>query len=262
MEKILTIHINHRYFTKTHFGKFQLIPDAATRKLFQKNGIIEQYAQGKWYLFCDRNQETLWVSPDQPKGNVDIDVTLTVNDPVFFMTMDDPDVLFKKPIEHTDIHCILRKERDDVKEEKNGNIDLKRSIGSWEVSLQYTVAQFLKPHKEVNLHFNVKDAFWKYYIFGRPEHDEMLIRDANTQTDYRFVQARNEILANGKVAKTFLSNTKIPLADSYKCQLTLISRKEGRERLIVNRLPTAAVKAFSFERDKNNNLLYSMYVAT
>lgn len=98
------------------------------------------------------------------------------------------------------------------------------------------------PHafNDYYIKFKPRETYWKYYLVGDANRESAFIKDARDEIE--FTDLGEEVLANGKTARVFLSSKPIPLRDRAKPKFQLLVMKNNRAKVLVSRLELASAK--------------------
>lgn len=100
---------------------------------------------------------------------------------------------------------------------------------------------------EYRIHFEAKEVYWKYYLFGRFADEKAYIHDPDGQVE--FEPLGKVIFSGQKDSYAFRSRQRIPQNERYAYNFQLMQRSVGsdRDKLIMNRLPVAGIRHFGKE---------------
>ncbi|MFN3238205.1 MAG: hypothetical protein ACE37D_14255 [Pseudomonadales bacterium] len=91
---------------------------------------------------------------------------------------------------------------------------------------------------DYRIRFNTRETHWKYFLIGDANQETAHIEDASGETTFDLIG--QEALANGRMAKVFLSRQPIPLHERSKPKFQLKVLKNNRPKTLVNRLAVAS----------------------
>jgi hypothetical protein len=111
--------------------------------------------------------------------------------------------------------------------------------------------QWLSPEPTVySIHFNSRQRYWKYYLLGK------MVANNKAKTGYSVVDPDDqvefeamgeEMLSDQRIAYTFRSKQQIPLNERYSFRFQLKQSAQGRETVVMPRLPVASVRQAGME---------------
>ena len=92
--------------------------------------------------------------------------------------------------------------------------------------------------KKYFLKFHSRATFWKYYVIGEIEREDLYITDLNREIE--FEEPRETSLPGSRSALIFKSKTSIPLLEKSHFHFQLKERNSGNGRVLIRRLPVAS----------------------
>lgn len=96
----------------------------------------------------------------------------------------------------------------------------------------------LKPTaRHYYLRFKARQTFWKYFLLGDMAKQSFYISDPDHRVE--FEPAGQAVLADQRVAMTFRSKQSIPLNENYDFHFQLKEKGQGRDKVLIKRLPVA-----------------------
>lgn len=87
------------------------------------------------------------------------------------------------------------------------------------------------------LRFASRQTIWRYYLSGNSFEQPLKIQDASRQTS--FTRQGDMRLSNGRMAQVFDSDQPLQLYHISPYRFQLISTMQGREKILIKRLPVA-----------------------
>lgn len=85
--------------------------------------------------------------------------------------------------------------------------------------------------------FRERQVFWKYYLLGPLAGKDLFLADPENTTE--FVFSGKERLDNGREAMTFRTTQRLSLKEYSRYRFQLIEKENGKEKVIIKRLPVA-----------------------
>ena len=95
------------------------------------------------------------------------------------------------------------------------------------------------------LRFAARETIWRYYLLGGWAKEQVRVVDLNDKIG--FVPDAAKRFSNGRVAHAVRSQEAIALQEAPPQRFQLRAREEGKERVIVKRLPVASAGQFHIE---------------
>ena len=85
--------------------------------------------------------------------------------------------------------------------------------------------------------FVARQTFWKYYLLGGGVKGRPFIFDADQEVE--FESTGETVLPDNRIAQTFRSKQRLPLAEKSQLRFQLRENGHGGEKIIIKRLPVA-----------------------
>lgn len=109
--------------------------------------------------------------------------------------------------------------------------------------------------KHYYLRFNARETVWKYYVLGEIAQKNPYIADLNDKTE--FESGGQAILPGNRTAITFRSKKPIPLREKYDHRFQLKTNGSNGSKVLIKRLPVAAVNHIHRETIKGKEAVVS-----
>lgn len=91
--------------------------------------------------------------------------------------------------------------------------------------------------KNYYIQFRERQVFWKYYLLGQLAGKNLFLADLENKTE--FVFSGKEWLDDGREAITFRTAQRLSLKEYSPYRFQLIEKENGKEKVIIKRLPVA-----------------------
>ncbi len=91
--------------------------------------------------------------------------------------------------------------------------------------------------KNYYIKFKERQVFWKYYLLGPLTEKNLFLVDLENSIE--FISSGKEWLDNGREAVTFRTAQRLSLKEHSRYRFQLIEKENGKEKIIIKRLPVA-----------------------
>jgi hypothetical protein len=108
---------------------------------------------------------------------------------------------------------------------------------------------------DYHIRFKARETHWKYFLVGDANREGAFVKDANGEIE--FDDLGEEVLANGRSARVFISREAIPLRNRAKAKFQLQIPKNNRIKVLVNRLAVASAKRINRVKIEDQELFVS-----
>ncbi len=128
----------------------------------------------------------------------------------------------------------------------HANIADRRSPSLGVISIQITDDELselatgtTQEFNDYTIRFKARETYWKYFLIGEANREGAYLRDVNGEIE--FEDLGEEQVADGRMARIFMTSKPIPMQDRAKPKLQLVITKNNRPKVLVSRLavPTA-----------------------
>ncbi len=110
-------------------------------------------------------------------------------------------------------------------------------------------------YNDYHIRFRARETHWKYYILGDANREGVFVKDAKDEIEFDYLG--DEEVANGRMAKVFLSRQAIPLQDRAKPKFQLLVPKHNRLKVLVKRLAVASANRINKVKVEDRELFVS-----
>ncbi len=95
-------------------------------------------------------------------------------------------------------------------------------------------------YNDYHIRFKARETHWKYVLVGDANREGAFIKDASGEMEFN--NLGEEMLADGRMGKVFLSQQAIAFKDRAKPKFQLLVPKNNRIKVLVSRLAVASAK--------------------
>jgi hypothetical protein len=110
-------------------------------------------------------------------------------------------------------------------------------------------------YNDYHIRFKARETHWKYVLVGDANREGAFIKDVNGEMEFDYLG--EEMLADGRLGKVFLSQQAIALKDRAKAKFQLLVPKNNRIKVLVNRLAVASAKRINKVKVADKELFVS-----
>jgi hypothetical protein len=262
IKNILTLVINHHYYTNSCCNNYVIQADPFTKKFLEKNRMAVRYIKNTWKLFTDVDNESLWVPLEFEDDMISLKFELSSSDETFYKSINDSNRI-------DGVSCICNKKEEltidgiqcSQKECKQWKQKILQTGNMyWTICLNFKKSTFLSNEHLYNIVFNVKNVFWKYIVFHHNEQENIEIVDPDSRVG--FTLDSKELFPNEKKAVTFLSDSKMPLSETDEHNFRLIVKKGSIEKCLIKRLPIATPAGVQYKDSEKKELVSLIFINT
>lgn len=110
-------------------------------------------------------------------------------------------------------------------------------------------------YNDYTIRFQARETHWKYYLIGEANREGVYLRDTINKVDFEYLG--EEQIADGRMAKIFITRQAIPMRDRAKPKFQLVVTKNNRPKVLVNRLAAARAKRINKATYQNSQVFVS-----
>ncbi|MCG8415764.1 MAG: hypothetical protein MI746_16235 [Pseudomonadales bacterium] len=144
----------------------------------------------------------------------------------------------------------------------NGNLTDRRNPSLGMVSIQVSDQELEELASDSNqlfndytIRFKARETYWKYFLIGEANREGAYIRDVNGEME--FEDLGEEQVADGRMARVFITTQAIPMQDRAKPKFQLVITKNNRPKVLVSRLAVATAKRINKVNHQDRELFVS-----
>lgn len=277
---MFSINMEHTYFRSGRLDGVRFTPTASTKKLMRDVNLVSRPRSDGLTLFYDGEYiEALRLyaadvsDPLRMEFNCDVEhqdfqnFTVSPISPMDKTLYFDSDVLkidssgknylhageFVSEDELVEISS-LASLTDELSRDQAPSLG-KISIRVSDEDLDYLESSRMDNPREYTIRFSTRSTHWKYYLLGEVNRQGVYLKDTEGEVEFEYLG--EETIANGRVAKIYISKTAIPMRERAKQKFQLIVNKNDRPKILVNRLAVANSKRVNRVMHNNKSLLVS-----
>ena len=110
-------------------------------------------------------------------------------------------------------------------------------------------------YNDYHIRFRARETHWKYVLVGDASREGAFIKDVNGEIE--FDDLGEELLADGRYGRVFLSRQAIAFKDRAKPKFQLLFPKNNRIKVLVSRLAVASAKRINKVKVEDKELFVS-----
>lgn len=276
---LFRISVEHEFFSNARCSCLEFVPTEMTSCVIDNAGLLLHKAPGEISVAYDQDRlEALQLYAQDPGDPLDF---------VFKVYSTDPDFKsYSEPFGETDAAMLYFDNRQPVVTEANRirlhggqyasktnltNLDsfqVKDVISKKDRLIPPVLVVKICAHgkegslfsdrfeataKDCTIAFNTRRTLWKYYLLGSMARKNAYILDPDNRVEFEF--AGETALSDARPALAFTSKQSIPLRERQDYRFQLRETGPGGEKILIKRLPVAAVRQAGKEEVVSGNEL-------
>lgn len=277
---MFNISMEHSYFPNGKLSGVNFVPTVATSKLMHNVNLVSRRRPDGLTLFfnsehldalklyaSDENNplriEFQCEAEQQNFQNFTTAPTLSSNKTLFF----DSSIADSQPVGKKYLHAeefVSDAELIDRPAPASGHVSMadrnKPDLGMVSIRVSRSELEQLatagnEQYNDYAIRFKARETYWKYYLIGEANREGVYIRDVNDDIEFEYLG--EEQVADGRMAKIFMTTRAIPMRDRAKPKLQLVITKNNRTKVLVSRLAVPTAKRINKVIHQDNELFVS-----
>lgn len=277
---MFNISIEHGYFPSGKLPGVNFVPTEQTQKLMHNVNLISRRRPDGLTLFFDSEHldalklyasdenyplriEFQCEAEQQNFQNFTSAPALSANKTLFF----DSSIADSQPVGKKYLHAeefVSEAELIDRPAPASGHVSMadrnKPNLGVISIRVSGAELEQLatvgnEQYNDYAIRFKARETYWKYYLVGEANREGVYIRDVNDDIEFEYLG--EEQVADGRMAKIFMTTKAIPMRDRAKPKLQLVVTKNNRAKVLVSRLAVPTAKRINKVIHQDNELFVS-----
>lgn len=267
---LFDIGVKHQFFTSGMHRTFTVSPTVRTDALAAQLGMSSQQTPNGIRVFCEaRRWEALHRGAGNPETALPLGFKLDALDHLFARYTEptcpagslfyfDQRCAQVESSERSRLHRGAQVSEYEVKPLDSPQVDELLEQTEQATPPLGVIRISLTPSDEPRTYsicFAARRSFWTYYLLGRFARDSLYMEDAKGETEF---DSLGEVtLPGNRVARAFRTTSMLPLQDRYHNRFQIIDPDAAGDRVLMARMPGAAVRHTYPERRNGTDVAVS-----
>jgi hypothetical protein len=258
---LFDIEVKHQFFTSGMHRTFTVSPTVRTEALAAQLGVSSQQTPDGIRVFYEsRRLEALQRDAGNPESALPLGFKLDTPDHLFARYTEpicpggslfyfDQRCAQVESSERSRLHCGAQVSEHEVEPLQSPRVDELLEQTEQATPPLGVIRISLSPPdglRTYSIRFAARKTFWTYYLLGSFARDGLYMQDAKGETEF---DSRGEVtLPGNRVARAFRTTWMLPLQDRYHNRFQIIDPDAEGDRVLMARMPGAAVRQTYLER--------------